>query len=1239
MNQLHLISRLKRRWVALLVSIAMLFVLLLKTHLGNRVMISFVNNWVPELHIVLESGRLLSGGLVNISYQTQGLSISINDMRLTLKWFDCATLCIGLKSKNIKVLVSDSSSAKEENTASSALEQTNSYLSLPILIGIEALSVETINFDSVSMNVAVNDFEFKAQGKNDKLNVALLSAQAVKVEPIPVSANSEFIVPEYIAPLTLPRTFLPLNIDVNKVQLSKFIYLVPEQQPIELNELSLAMSVEHQLVRVEQFKLTHPDFSSYIDLDVHLGTYHVDGVAGFGMPEGAAVIALKGSMDKLLLHGRVSGSMDAKLDLQVSPTAINWPYQLEAQLSNLAIAEVGKLAQLTIASGGNLNNYHAQVTGALDAPELLEQASTISVDASMAGSLSQLNIKRSRIAVEEAFSELVGQISWKNGIQASALGRLVELPLPNLGLTQSATISGDYDVAFSSTDDNWLMHINELELQGQIADLPLNVSLKGEVNEQYIGTLKQAKVHYGKSLFTVAGVLGEEVDLTMLADINHSANDVLPVSAKLGGQVKVVGSLVKPVIDLDFKLDRIHSADFSLQQGHLLAHLDSKNNYQGHVKLDISDVDLDQVDDAQLRFQLNGNRTDHEAALVFDAPSSSLSANVSGQIDNDIWRGLIKQSAFKLDVLSGKLAEPVSLNVGLARFTIADHCWWLNEGQVCLKASMDEQQGNAELRLDRISLLGAQKWIDNGISVDGELNGHAKVSVRQGDIAAFSSQFWVNGAQVSIIPKEQAAAQRESLPAGALNIDRLEVLANGSDKQLHTQWHIEFERLGQFKGELSFADMQFEKQASGYIQVDGVHLHEFTPYARSFSWPDIDIKGAIDGRVNFLGNLHSPTFSGYLKAREVSALSSYLPIQVSNLNLSADFFDQQVNVMGNFKTPQQGHAQLSGNINWQSDVHIDANLKGSGLLLRPMSGVQIALSPDLNINYNKHLLDISGEALIPFARFTLDTLPEDAILVSDDQIIVDEITAKDEGRFIDYQADIDIKLLDDVRITALGLDAYLTGALDIERQPGNALLMGGEVSLLEGRYTAFGQDLIIEQGQLGFNGAPDKPYLNIRAIRNPDTTANDVIAGVMATGSVASPHLTIFSEPAMDQAQAIEYLLNGEPLGSNDGSNNTLLAQFLLAKGIDKSKGLFTKAGKKLGLRDINLAAKGSGGDTQVELSGYITPSVQVSYRVGVFASLSEIAVRYRIFSKLYIEATSGLYDSIDLLYKFDWGD
>ena len=54
-------------------------------------------------------------------------------------------------------------------------------------------------------------------------------------------------------------------------------------------------------------------------------------------------------------------------------------------------------------------------------------------------------------------------------------------------------------------------------------------------------------------------------------------------------------------------------------------------------------------------------------------------------------------------------------------------------------------------------------------------------------------------------------------------------------------------------------------------------------------------------------------------------------------------------------------------------------------------------------------------------------------------------------------------------------------------------------------------------------------------------------------------------------------------------------------------------------------------------ISGYIAPDLQVKYGVGIFNSLGEFTLRYRIISDLYIEAISGVDSAVDLIYQFSF--
>ena len=85
----------------------------------------------------------------------------------------------------------------------------------------------------------------------------------------------------------------------------------------------------------------------------------------------------------------------------------------------------------------------------------------------------------------------------------------------------------------------------------------------------------------------------------------------------------------------------------------------------------------------------------------------------------------------------------------------------------------------------------------------------------------------------------------------------------------------------------------------------------------------------------------------------------------------------------------------------------------------------------------------------------------------------------------------------------MGLKARLTGNLNVIQDNGT-LGLTGQISVPSGSFKAYGQDLLVRRGEFHFVGAVANPLLDLEAIRNPDRTADDVIAGIRVTGSVDS---------------------------------------------------------------------------------------------------------------------------------------
>ncbi|MGU3240682.1 translocation/assembly module TamB domain-containing protein [Photobacterium damselae subsp. piscicida] len=182
-----------------------------------------------------------------------------------------------------------------------------------------------------------------------------------------------------------------------------------------------------------------------------------------------------------------------------------------------------------------------------------------------------------------------------------------------------------------------------------------------------------------------------------------------------------------------------------------------------------------------------------------------------------------------------------------------------------------------------------------------------------------------------------------------------------------------------------------------------------------------------------------------------------------------------------------------------------------------------------------------------------------------------------------------------------------------------------------------GQELQIRKGQIIFNGPADQPYIAFEAIRDPDNIEDDVIAGVRVTGSADAPKVEIFSDPAMPQQNALSYILTGRNLDSEDADNGNAMTTALIGMGLAQSGQLVGDIGEAVGVKDLSLSTAGSGDDSQVQISGYIAPGLQVKYGVGIFNSIGEFTVRYRLMKDLYVEAVSGLDSAVDVLYQFEF--
>ena len=195
---------------------------------------------------------------------------------------------------------------------------------------------------------------------------------------------------------------------------------------------------------------------------------------------------------------------------------------------------------------------------------------------------------------------------------------------------------------------------------------------------------------------------------------------------------------------------------------------------------------------------------------------------------------------------------------------------------------------------------------------------------------------------------------------------------------------------------------------------------------------------------------------------------------------------------------------------------------------------------------------------------------------------------------------------------------------------------------MDGTYKAYGQNLQIERGQLLFASTPiDNPGLNIRAVRkiNPNSTIDDgQEVGLLIAGTAQRPSITVFSNPVMQQSDALSYLITGKPLSDVKGGEGSAVSSAAQALGSAGGNMLAKSIGTRLGVDDIGVSSSDAlNGNSAFTVGKYLSPRLYLSYGIGLFESGQVITLRYKLTQRWNIEAQNATdFNRASLNYRYE---
>lgn len=395
-----------------------------------------------------------------------------------------------------------------------------------------------------------------------------------------------------------------------------------------------------------------------------------------------------------------------------------------------------------------------------------------------------------------------------------------------------------------------------------------------------------------------------------------------------------------------------------------------------------------------------------------------------------------------------------------------------------------------------------------------------------------------------------------------------------------------------------------------------------------------NVKGLITADMSAKGTLQNPLLNGAIKLKsgEADVDEFGLSIREVNLNVLTPIDNPNLIQLKGSAKSGEGIVNLDGKIGLEPALHypIALTLAGKNFEVSKLPEAQILVSPDLSVTLDDNKKLIAGRLEIPKAILQLNELPENAVKVSEDEVILGEekpenVTPKTPG----IDTDIEIKLGKEVNFKGLGLQTDLSGNLKVIKA-GEKTVMQGNVDMVKGSYKRFGQNLTVRKGRFLFNGPTDNPWLDVEAIRL--SKSQKVTAILNLTGTLKNPQTRISSEPSLPESEALAYLVTGGPLNQVSKADNNMLASAALSYGAGQATWLT----EKLGISEFDVVEGSTLQDTLLVMGQYLTPDFYVGTKIGMFNKQANLVLKHKLTDAINVETQTGTSQRIKLNYEFD---
>jgi len=766
-------------------------------------------------------------------------------------------------------------------------------------------------------------------------------------------------------------------------------------------------------------------------------------------------------------------------------------------------------------------------------------------------------------------------------------------------------------------------HVTLESLDGTLGGYPV----RGEGSVELVAggfDARALELRTGDNTLSVSGRVADTLSLDYRVQAPDLSQLWPGLAGAVSGQGQVRGTPATPVVEADLEASGLRAGDVRAARVSLDADVDLSRGARSAVRARATGIAAAGQAIAGARLDLEGSLPRHRLQVEVDAASGRLSLAASGALDGDAWAGeLAILEAQDTPLGDWRLERAVALAASPAGIESGDACLASDGARLCLRAGRADGQ-SVRAQLSSLPVARFSSWLPQRLAITGALDATLSASRRQQDP-------WQADATVTATPTRLRLEQEDGAAPLELRLDDTRIEARHDAGGTVASLASRLAGDGSVRGELRLgpADGAGAPALSGRVDAALPDLAPFQALVPALT----ELAGRLQAGLDLAGTLERPQVSG-----SVQLAGARAGVAAAGITVERTAITVRGDAGGGFSLDGTLHSgpgsiSLSGEGRLGADGY-QARIRARGERFEAVRlvPVQALVSPDLVVEADPSRIAVTGSVHVPEATVSIQEVPPDVVQVSEDETIVGRESRPAPAWRERLDVKVAVSLGDAVHVDAFGLDAGLAGGLDLAVAGTAPPTARGTVTLEDGRFTAYGQDLEVRRGRLLFAGPLDNPGLDLRAVRD----AGEVVAGIEVSGSADDMRSRLFSEPPLPEAEALAWLLTGRGLSGASSSDGTALAGAALALGLERSDQITRQIGSALGLDELAVAPGGGLNESALVLGKSLTPRLYIRYALGVLDRQGSVQVDYKLTDRISVEAESGARQGADVIYRLE---